>query len=167
MFISSADDTTVFAFEGCVEGKINEMFIINKFNDTGVRSAYTKENSNADSLQGIRIRRTVTFNGVGNAAPLYITVYGLTEQELPVATCPSGVHHVQLPDLSYGASQDCSNTTIGHMIFLRSTEPGSDVSTDQLNHEKYRNESTREFYLPREVWTRNDPVVDDNVWINW
>ena len=42
MFLSTSDDTTVFAFEGTKDGKDNECYIINKANDLGTRSAYTK-----------------------------------------------------------------------------------------------------------------------------
>ena len=174
MFVSTTDDTTVFAFEGAVDGKVNDLFIVNKQDDSGVRSSYTKDTSSTDSLRGIRIRHTVSFNGVGNTAPLYITIYGLTKEELPVATCTSGVFPILLEGLCYGSNQDCSNRSIGHVVFLRNTEKGSDISTDQLNHERYRNEvflpyiqSTREHYLRREGWQGGDEVDDDHVWINW
>ena len=86
MFISSTDDTTVFAFEGSVQGKENDKFVICKDEDTGTRSAFTKTTSTTDSLRGLRIRYSVTFNAVGNAAPLYSTVYVLSNVELPIAT---------------------------------------------------------------------------------
>ena len=41
MFISTTDDTTIFAFEGAVDSAEGEGFIICKDEDTGVRSAYT------------------------------------------------------------------------------------------------------------------------------
>ena len=48
------------------------------------------------------------------------------------------------------------------------------ISTDQLNHEQYRNDvflpyiaKCREHYLQSEEWKQGNPVDDDNVWINW
>ena len=120
-FVSTTDDTTVFAFEGAVEGK-SDGFIINTNKDLGTRSAYTKNTSSTDSLRGIRIRHSATFNAVGNAAPFYATVYGLNEEELPTATCPSGIFTVPIPGFCYGGSQDCANNTRGYLVFLRNTK---------------------------------------------
>ena len=114
--MSTTDDTTVFAFEGSVDGKGADFFIINKKNDSGTRSAYAKDNSSTDSLRGIRIRHSISFNACGNTTPFYITVYGLSEEELPSSICPDGVLPVLLPGLCYGSSQDCSNSSIGYFI---------------------------------------------------
>ena len=174
MFTSTTDDTTVFAFEGAVDGSEGEGFIICKDDDTGTRSSYTKSTASTDSKRGIRIRHTVTFNALGNAAPFYATVYGLSAEELPVSTCPSGLLPVLLSGFFYGGDQDISNKTKGWLVFIRSTNKEIDVSTDQLNHEYYRNEvflpyieETRATYLRRECWTPGDEVEDDHVWVGW
>ena len=70
MFISTTDDTTVFAFGGSVDSAEGEGFIICKVEDTGTRSAYTQHTSSIASMRGLQIRHPVTFNAHGNAAPL-------------------------------------------------------------------------------------------------
>ena len=55
-----------------------ECFIVRKDEDNGLYSSYTDKTSSTGSSD-IRIRYTINFNGVGNAAPLYIIVYGLSE----------------------------------------------------------------------------------------
>ena len=105
MFISTTDDTTIFAFEGIVDSAENEGFIICKDNNTGTRSSYTQHTSSTDSLRGLRIRHTISFNAYGNGTPLYAAVYGLSEAELSVATCPSGVLPVFLPGFCYGGDR--------------------------------------------------------------
>ena len=174
MFISTTDNTTMFAFEGSVDSKADECYIVKKDNDSGTQSAYTQTSSSTDSCRGIRIRHTVSFNGVGNAAPFYMTIYGLSDSELPKETCPSGVYHMMLPGFSYGANRNCSNSTVGHIVFIRSTSKEDDISTDQLNHELYRKqvflpwvEETRENYLRLEGWKGGDDVDDDNIWVGW
>ena len=161
----------MFTFEGSVSGKCE--FIVNK-NENGTRSAFTKDSSSTDSLRGLRIRHSLSFNAVGNAAPLYLTVYGLDEEELPSSTCQSGVFTLPIPGLCYGGSQDASNQTEGFLVFLRSTKKEELISTDQINHIQYRNnvflpfiEKTREHFLQSEGWKSGDPVADDYVWINW
>ena len=174
MFISTTDDTTIFAFEGAVENKANECYIINKNDDTGTRSAFTKSTSSTDSLRGLRIRHTVTFNGVGNTAPFYLTIYGLSESELPSSTCPTGVYQLPIPGFCYGGNQNVSSSTVGYLIFIRSTKKDDEVSTDQLNHEIYRNivflpfvEQVRQHYLQNEGWEVGDEIDDDHIWVGW
>ena len=172
MYISTTDHITLFAFEGAVDGKQSQ-FIIKK-DDNGIRSAYTKDTTSTDSLRGVRIRHSVTFNAVGNATPFYATVYGLGEDELSTSSCPSGVYTLSIPGFCYGGAQDVSNTTIGYLVFLRSTKKEEEISTDQINHEQYRNDiflpfvaKTRKHYLQREGWIEGDPVDDENVWVGW
>ena len=90
MFILSTDNITVFAFKGSVDENIDNCFIVNKRYGIGLRLSYTKDSSSTDSLRGIHILHSVTFNGVGNADPLYATVYGINEEDLPVYTCATG-----------------------------------------------------------------------------
>jgi len=99
-----------------VDGTDNECYIIKKEDDRETYSSYTKHTSKTDSKRGVRIRHTVSFNGFGNATPLYITVYGLSESELPSSTCSTGVHSIRLPGLCYGSTQDCSTETVGFLI---------------------------------------------------
>ena len=101
---------------------------------------------------------------------LCITVYGLSEEELPTPTCPDGILPLVLPGFCYGSSQDCSNKTVGHIIFLRSTKKDEAISTDELNHSRYRIEvflpyvqSTRANYLRKEGWEPDDKVDNDHV----
>ena len=102
--LSTTDDTTVFAFEGSVDGKSNTSYIINKDNDSGTRSDFSRNTSNTDILRGICIRHTVSFNTVENTAPVYATVCGIAEEEMPIATCPSSVLTVPIPGFCYVGS---------------------------------------------------------------
>ena len=172
-FLSTTDDTTVFAFEGAVDGK-SDRFIINKNNDSGTRSTYTQNTSSTDSMRGIRIRHSVSFNAVGNAAPFYTTLYGLTEEELPTATCLDGVFTIPIPGYCYGGAQDCSSSAEGYLVFLRNTNKENEMSTDQINHIKYRNnvflpwiDRTREHYLRHEGFQRGDAVENEYTWVSW
>ena len=174
MFISTTDDTTLFIFEGSIDSTKGEGFIICKDEDTGTRSSYTQNTSSTASLRGLRIRHTISFNAYGNLAPLYATVYGLSTEELPIATCPSGVLPISLTGFCHGGSQDVSNDTCGYIVFLRNTDKSDEISTDQLNHVHYRKqvflpyvEATRAHYLRREGWLPGDDVEDEHVWVGW
>ena len=129
MFVSTTYDTTIFAFEGSVDGK-SDQYIINKSSDLGTRSAYTKDNSSTDSCRGICIRHSVSFNAVGNAAPFYSTVYGLTEEDLPISTYPDSVLTIPILGFCYGGAQDCLSGTVDYLVFLRNTNKEDEISTD-------------------------------------
>ena len=120
------------------------------------------------------MRHSVTFNAFGNATPLYATIYGLSKEDLPTESCPSGILTISLPGFCYGGCQDVSNSSIGYLVFIRSTRKKDDISTNQLNHENYRNnvflpyvQATSKHYLKREGWDIGDEVEDDHVWIGW
>ena len=173
MFVCTTDDTAILSFEGSVDGK-SDRYIINKGSDLGTRSAYTKDNSSTDSCRGIRIHHIVSFNAVGNAAPFYSTVYGLTEEDLPTATCPDGVLTIPIPGFCYGGAQDCASDAVGYLVFLRNTNKEDEISTDQVNHTKYRNnvflpwvQKTREHYLKQEGFQRGDNIDDEHTWVSW
>ena len=74
----------------------------------------------------------------------------------------------------YGGSQDVSNTARGHVVFLRNTNKGDEVSTDQLNHIRYWREiflpyvkATRAHYLRQEGWEEGNDAKDENFWVVW
>ena len=98
----------------------------------------------------------------------------MTEEELPSSKTPSGVLTVPLPGFCYGGMQDCTNKTIGYLVFIRSTKKEDEISTDQINHTQYRQNvflpwvaETREHYLQREEWKAGDPIDDENIWVGW
>ena len=125
-------------------------------------------------MQGIHIRHSVSFDDVGNVTPFYATVYGLTEEELPTAICLDGVLTIPIPGYCYGGAQDCSRNDVGYLAFLRNTNKENEISIDQINQIKYRNnvflpwvERTREHYLKREVFQGGDAVENDYTWVSW
>ena len=72
------------------------------------------------------------------AAP-FVTVTGITENELPRATCPSGVYILSIPGLCAGGNNDPRNAATGYVAFIR-TEKGevSGKTSELRNFEWYR-----------------------------
>ena len=64
MFVSTTDDSAMFAFNNVVNRTDSEVYIVKKEDDRGTNYAYTKNTSNTDSKRGIRIRHTISFNGI-------------------------------------------------------------------------------------------------------
>ena len=109
--------------------------------DTSKQSVYSSSVGGTDHLNGMRVRLTFTMTGTGSLAPPFITVTGLSEKELPVETCPSGVMHIEIPGLCVGAGQDLRHEAIGYVAFIRAnSNSASGKTTDIRNFEFYRDE---------------------------
>ena len=174
-FISSSDDTTIFAFEGTADGGC-ETYLVNNDDDRGgVRSHFSDDTGNTDGFRGLRVKHTVSMTASGHLAPMHVGIHGLSDKELSRELCPDGVYVMQLKGFCYGGGQDSQNKTIGRVIFMRSgfdTDPK--ISNDQYYHERYRNdvflpfvEGTRETYLSDKNWTKDDTVPDEAAFVSW
>ncbi len=80
--------------------------------ETGTNACYSCiENSN---MNGLCIKMTFTFSAEGTCAPLFITVGGLIEQELPGG---SGFKHCVVPGLCIGElGVNVDVRTVGHVF---------------------------------------------------
>ena len=111
----STDDTTAYIFDGKAgkEGKwvfASDTAIRNR----GTQSIYRQEKVNM--MNGVRVKVTFTFSGAGMTAPLFITVSGLSEEEMP----NDEFLHVQVPGLAVGGEGvTVGNKTMGHIFFMR------------------------------------------------
>ena len=77
-------------------------------------------------------------NANGNLAQIYLTMYGLSEKELPISSCPDGMLKVKIKGMRYGGGQDCDNEKEGFIIFMRNGSNELNESNDQRNHEYYK-----------------------------
>ena len=68
---------------------------------------------------GIIVRLTWTISASGGIAPIFCQILHLTERELPVATCPSGILIVEVPGLVIGAAADNRIKKLGYLCFVR------------------------------------------------
>ena len=70
------------------------------------------------SSTDVQICMTCTFTASGLAAPPYIAVGGLTEEELSPDTCPDGILGAEVEGLCKGGG-DIFNKNKGRLLFLR------------------------------------------------
>jgi hypothetical protein len=71
-------------------------------------------------MSGLQMKLAYTFTGTSLQAPIFATVSHLTEEELPVATCPTGILSLKIEGLSIGGGGfqiDAMGT--GHLVFIR------------------------------------------------
>ena len=115
--ITSTDDTTVFIYEGTQDGKdVWKLCTKSSLDRRGTNACYScDDNSN---MNGLRIKMTFTFSALGTCAPLFVTVSGLSERELPGK---NDFLHVEVPGLCIGGGGvNVGVKTKGHIFFMRS-----------------------------------------------
>ncbi len=65
---------------------------------------------------GMRVKITWTFSGGGTCAPLFITVSGLNDREMPPG---KDLIVLKIPGLCIGGSGVGSNAQHGYVVFMR------------------------------------------------
>ena len=75
-------------------------------------------------LQSHSVRYTALGNAVGNAAPMVMTMLGLTLHELPMTAHPSGIFALKVNGFNTASSTDLRMRTVpGYVVFVREGVP--------------------------------------------
>ena len=158
----STDDTVQFIFEGKGVGTDKFRLVSSKcLQGSGTRSKY--KSSNANNMNGMRVKMTYTFSGAGTGAPIFVTVLGLTERELPHHQCIT----VAIEGLCVGGGGvTVGNKQKGWLVFMRG-ECGMDKERYKTYRDKvfipFVNASRSEF----NGWEEGDPITSDLQAISW
>ena len=169
--ITSTDDTTVFIFKGTACNK-KKLFIVPEKMDKH-KSNYSNDMGGTDHLNGIRVRHTYSMNAMGNLAPIYITVTGMNEREMPVDTCPEGIFVMKVKGLVFGGTQDIRHRqSLGYVVFMRNQRDKTGKTNEQLNFSYYRDkifdvwiDQLREEY--GENFNRTMHVPEEYTCVSW
>ena len=119
--VTSTDEVTIFATCGIVNNK--ETFFIatkpedlkNEFCHSGARNHYKKKSSGDAHCRGVRIVINCTFTAGGVSAPIFITVFGCTRDEMP----KDGIITVAVPGLVAGSHENLYCEGAGFITFVR------------------------------------------------
>eukprot|EP00956_Cyclotella_meneghiniana_P014153 scaffold21057_cov63-Cyclotella_meneghiniana.AAC.3 len=121
------NDTTVYTFEGSDDGP--DKFVLaakNSCENRGTHSLYTV--NEGKDMNGMRVKLSFSFNAIGASSPLYITVSGLTDEEMPME---EDMLVVEVPGLCVGGGVG-SNDSVGYIVFTKKNS-----GADQLRFEHY------------------------------
>lgn len=133
----------------------------------GTRSRYTTGKKD-EHKSGLRVKLTHTFAANGVSAPVFVSICGLNERELPVQDCPSGVLILDIAGLCIGgAGINAGSTLKGTIIFVRNDQ---DKETDKVRFRAYR----ERVFLPfieeiraEDGWTKGEPVDEEMRVVSW
>ena len=123
----SANDKVQYVFEGTETRWFKkEIFITSQesLQGKGVRSTYRPVEKEA-YMCGLRVKYTFTFTAGGEMAAIFITVSGLSSEELSPELCPDGILLREVEGLSVGAATDPTNKQVGYVCLVRSGTPHS------------------------------------------
>ena len=119
--VTSTDEVTIFATCGIVNNK--ETFFIatkpevlkNEVCHSGARNHYKKKMTGDTHCRGVCIVINSTFTAGGISAPIFVTVYGCTREEMP----RDGIITITVPGLVAGAHENLYSNGSGFITFVR------------------------------------------------
>ena len=147
--LTTTDEVTIFAHSSRVFGK-DQYYIVarpddlkNEICNSGSRNNYKKTPSGDAHLRGVRIVINSTFTAGGLSAPIFITCFGLSQEEIP----GDDIITITVPGLSIGSQQDVYSQGKGFITFVRggSSNEASNGRTSELDEARDNNE-----YLSKE-----------------
>ena len=90
-------------------------------------------------FKGMRVKPTFTLNAAGTSAPMFISVYGLTERELHFDIAPTGFLVMKVKGLcvgGFGVAAECN--TYGYVLLIRAENRTCKDSVDRVRYRYYR-----------------------------
>ncbi len=119
--VTSTDDSTLFICEGEQPTGNVEWRLANPddVDQRGTHSLYDTDGNNGH-LNGLRVKLTHIVNATGQSAPVFISVLGLSANELP----NDEMFLMKIPGLSPGGSIFVENEVVGNILFQRKSATG-------------------------------------------
>ena len=85
----------------------------------GTKANYKICNSEENGANGLRVKLTFCMSAAGRHAPIMVSVAGLSEEDLPKKTCPSGILLLKIEGLCPGQGND-----YGYLCLVRNNNDG-------------------------------------------
>ena len=114
--IFNTDDQTCFVFKGTATNK-KKLYLEASNECKSIHSTYVHDKGGTNHLNGVQVRITHSFLSMGYMAPVYLSVTGLNERELPTQGCKDGILVVPVPGLVTSSNSTGSND-VGYIVFL-------------------------------------------------
>ena len=132
--VTTTDEVTIFATSTLINHK-EKLYIVakpeelkNEMVSSGSRNHYKQKTCGDAHCRGVRIVINSTFTAGGLSAPIFVSVFGLTNEEM---SGPEDIVTVEVPGLTVGSHQDVYSTGIGYLSFVRGS--GSTGNNDANN----------------------------------
>ena len=135
--VTSTDETTIFATDGMINPK-EKIYLTarpteakNEHVDSGKRNDYCTDTAGDAHCRGIRIVLNTTFTAGGLTAPLFVTIYGLSPDEMP----ENDIVSIPIKGFTPGSERDLNSTRVGYVTFVRGQCDYFDENTEENSQE--------------------------------
>jgi hypothetical protein len=166
--MTTTDDTVAYVFDGRGMGKDQFRLLSQKSNlKAGTLSKYSQ--GEQIHCNGLRVKITYSFNGAGASAPVFVSVTGLTEHELPKEAVPSGLLALKIQGLCVGGTGiNLGEMPAGWLVFIRNDNDGE---AEKKRYRFYRenvfipflNDIRKEY----DGWVEKSNIEDESTIISW
>lgn len=144
--VTTTDEVTIFATSSIVNSE-ESLYIVarpeelkNEMSSSGCRNHYKQRTSGDSHCRGVRIVINSTFTAGGLSAPIFVTVFGLSNEEMS----GSSIITVEVPGLTVGSHQDVYSAGVGFLTFVRGSGSYNDAPSAELNCEMNENETNQQ-----------------------
>lgn len=106
------------------------------------------------------------------AAPPYVAISGLTEEELSVEDCPDGILAAKVPGLAKGGDDIFFNNSVGWLVFLRIDKKSNQGELSTANKKFIHYNDNVLLLFIQEIrkalgWKKGKPVPDCMTVVSW
>ena len=157
-YVFSTDDTVNYIFEGTEQKKdLFRLVSSSAISNSGTRSKYKINESN--NMNGLRVKLTYTFSAAGTSSPIFVSVCGLTERELP----NDKVLALKIEGLCVGGGGiSVGNKQNGWLVFVR-----NDNDNEKLRYKIYRDKVLLPFVNQSRIefdkWDESSGIIPDEL----
>ena len=119
--LTTTDKVTIFATTTMVNNE-ESLYIVakptevkNEVSSSSSRNHYKHKASGDAHCRGVRIVINSTFTAGGLSAPIFVSVFGLSQEEMP----SSDIVTIPVPGLTVGSHQDIYSSGVGYLTFVK------------------------------------------------
>ena len=130
--LTTTDEVTIFATASIINNK-ESLYIVtkptelkNECSSSASRNIYKQRASGDAHCRGVRIVINSTFTAGGLSAPIFVSVFGLSDDEMPF----NEIITVPVPGLAVGSHQDVYSGGIGFLTFIKGSGKYSNSTSE-------------------------------------
>ena len=134
--VTTTDEVTLFATSATVNSK-EDLYIVakpeelkNEMVTSNSRNHYKQKSSGDSHCRGVRIVINSTFTAGGLSAPIFVTVYGLSQEEMP----GTEIMTIEIPGLTVGSHQDIYSNGVGYLTFVKGSGEYNSTSEVEVSN---------------------------------
>ena len=139
-YVTSTDDTVEYVYEGKgKKWKPSQVFLaLKSSNDQNGTHLHCKTMDSDPQMKGQWMKETFMMIAAGQHVPIFITITGLTQEELCPDKYPTDMLIIPIEGLSIAGAVNPTDKMLSYICFITKSN-GKGISIDQIHHNWYQN----------------------------